>query len=431
MLEINPDNQLIQALSAYVNEAILIIKAEDAQCLYASPLACQYLQSCASNLQENTLFEIDKELSDFNQWQAYVSQIQIDNAHAHYTCFLRDDRSELSVEIRANWIRFQGVESILMTVRDVSARHIYEEKVLEDKVLRTFTLREAQDGYWDWDLVENTLYLSPHCFHLMRINQNEVSCSVLEQWLNVIHPQDKKTAFQTIDNHVRGKTERFKLKYRLKQKGGEYIWVQGRGATVERDEDGNPTRILGAVIDITESESTTQNLLWHSQHDALTKVFNRKKGYEFFHEYLIQAQQSQRDGLPALFQIAVLDIDDFKRVNDQYGHLVGDALLQHFTDFVQSYIEGDMILARWGGEEFVLLSYGTRDMDFINLIDHLVKRYSSSTFKGDLAKPIHTSVSVGVACFKGEQDSIASLFKAADQAMYQAKAEGKNTFCLA
>ena len=292
MSEINQDTQLISVLSSYVNEAIFIVKADDARCLYASPLACQFLQTSSSTLLEKTLFEIDVELRDFNQWKAYVSNIQIDNTHANCSRFLRKDKSELSVEVRANWIRFQDVDAILLTVRDISHRRTYEERVLSDEALRTFTLHEAQDGFWDWDLVENSLYLSPHCFQLMRINQNELGCSVLEQWLSVIHPQDKKAAFQTIDNYVRGKTERFKIKYRLKQKGGEYIWVQGRGATVERDEDGNPTRILGSIIDITESESTTQNLLWHSQHDALTKVYNRKKGYEFFHEYLMRAQES-------------------------------------------------------------------------------------------------------------------------------------------
>ena len=138
-----------------------------------------------------------------------------------------------------------------------------------------------------------------------------------------------------------------------------------------------------------------------------------------------------KEGLPGHFQVAVLDIDDFKQVNDQYGHLVGDTLLQHFTEFVQRYLEGDMILARWGGEEFVLLSHGREDNEVTQMIDHLVKHYSKTTFQVELVQSIHTSVSVGVACFKNEQDSIASLFKAADQAMYQAKARGKNTYCLA
>lgn len=431
MSEMNQDLQLVHVLSSYVNDAILIIGANDARCLYASPLACRYLQFCASTLQDKTIFEIDSELDCFKQWQSYVKQVQLDNSHSFYTRFQRQDGTDFSVEIRANWLCFQNEDAILMTVRDVSLRQIYERNVLTDEVLRTFTLHEAQDGFWDWDLVENSLYLSPHCFQLMRITPTELGCSVLEQWLDVIHPEDKKAAFQTIENHVRGKTERFKIKYRLRQKGGDYIWVQGRGATVERDEDGHPIRILGSVIDITESESTAQNLLWHCQHDALTKVYNRKKGYEFFHEYLMRAQQALKGNLPAYFQVAVLDIDDFKQVNDQYGHLVGDALLQHFTDFVQRYIEDNMVLVRWGGEEFVLLSYGRKDLDIINLIEQLVTRYSITTFKTESVKPIHTSVSVGISCFKNEHDSIASLFKAADQAMYQAKADGKNTLCLA
>ncbi len=431
MLKKNQDNQLIQLLSSYVNEAILIIRADDALCLYASPLVCQYLQSCSSTLQDKTLFEIDLDLRDFSQWQTYIKQIAENNNHTNLTRYIRQDETEFCAEVRAKKVSFQHSEALLLTLRDVSSRRIYEQKVVTDDALRTFTLHEAQDGFWDWNLPDNSLYLSPHCFRLMGINQNELVGSVLDQWLSVIHPEDKKAAFQTIDDHVKGKTERFKIKYRLKQKQGDYIWVQGRGAAVERDEAGLPMRIIGSVIDITDSESTTQNLLWHAQYDALTKVYNRKKGYEFFHEYLKQAQQRLLDGLSAYLQVIVFDIDDFKQVNDQYGHLTGDALLQHFTRFVQNVIGSDMILARWGGEEFVLLSYGRKNTDIIRLVDQIVRAFSGAPFKADIDKFIYASVSAGISFLTCEQDSVASLFKLADKAMYQAKAQGKNRLCLA
>ena len=431
MSEMNQDTQLIQVLTAYVNEAVLIIRADDAKCLYASPLVCQLLQSCSSTLLDKTLFEVDIDLVRFAQWQAYIKQIQLDNTFPSLTRYLSESQAELSVEVRGKCISFQQGSAILLTIRDVSSRYQYENKVVTDQALQTFTLHDAQDGFWDWNLSENSLYLSPHCYRLMSIEPNELTCSVLEQWLGVIHPDDKKAAFQTIEDHVQGKTERFKIKYRLRQKSGDYIWVQGRGSTAQRDDSGKPIRIIGSVIDITESESTTLNLLWHSQHDALTKIYNRKKGYEYFNDFLIAAKDALKAGLPALFQVSVLDIDDFKQVNDQYGHLVGDALLQHFASFAQNYIEQNMVLVRWGGEEFVLLSYGRHDEVFIKMINHLVKHYALTSFSSDSSKTIHSSVSAGVSCFKSEQDSISSLFKAADQAMYDAKAKGKSTFCLA
>ncbi len=427
----NQDNQLIHVLSSYVNEAILIIRADDALCLFASPLICQYLQSCSSTLQDKTLFEIDLDLRDFSQWQTYIKQIDEDNNYTNLTRYMRHDGTELCTEVRAKRVPFQNTEAILLTLRDVSSRRIYEQKVFSDDALRTFTLHEAQDGFWDWNLPDNSLYLSPHCFRLMGINQDELVSSVLEKWLSVIHPDDKKAAFQIIDDHVKGKTERFKIKYRLKQEQGDYIWIQGRGAAVERDDAGLPVRIIGSVIDITDSEVTTQSLLWHAQYDALTKVYNRKKGYEFFRDYVKQAQQVLLDGLPAYLQVTVFDIDDFKQVNDRYGHLTGDALLQHFTRFVQNFIGSDMILARWGGEEFVLLSYGRKNTETIRLIDQIVREFSIAPFKADIDKPIYASVSAGISFLTCDQDSVASLFKLADKAMYQAKAQGKNRLCLA
>ena len=431
MLEMNQDNQLIHILSSYVNEAMLIIRVDDAQCLYASPIACQYFQSRASILQDKTLFELDLELTCFSQWQTYLEQVQENSEYMKLTRYSRHDGSELYVQIRAKSLIYQQSNAMLLTIRDVSSRRLYENKVVSDEALRTFTLHEAQDGFWDWNLLENSLYLSPHCFRLMCIEQDEMACSVLDKWLSVIHPDDKKAAFQTIDDHVKGKTERFKIKYRLRQEGGQYIWVQGRGATVERDDKGLPIRIIGSVIDITESESATQNLLWHAQYDALTKAYNRKKGCDFFQQYLTRAQQNLAHGMSANFQVVVFDIDDFKQVNDQYGHQTGDALLCNFSDFVKNYLEKEMVLARWGGEEFLLLGYGYTNSYMIRLVETMVKMYAATSFTTMQAKQIHTSVSAGICCLKSELDSVESMFQAADHAMYQAKASGKNALKVA
>ena len=149
------------------------------------------------------------------------------------------------------------------------------------------------------------------------------------------------------------------------------------------------------------------------QIDALTGVY-KKSYFNTFLEKLIR--EEEEDGV-----VVVLDIDDFKKVNDTYGHQAGDDVLKEFANLIQSNVRGDDLLARWGGEEFLLLLKHTNLENALKKVESLREQVAAHTF----SHIGHMTSSFGVA-WKEADDDIHSLLQRADKALYEAKNAGKN-----
>ncbi len=152
--------------------------------------------------------------------------------------------------------------------------------------------------------------------------------------------------------------------------------------------------------------------------DPLTRCFNRYKFSDAFPEWVKVAQDT--DGHLALM---MLDIDFFKRVNDDYGHDEGDHVLRVFAGILHTSLDRRHLLIRWGGEEFVILCLHYTLEDAEILADHLRQRIEQAPICN--YRPIQCSI--GVSRWHGAQkDTAETLLKRADDALYQAKQEGRN-----
>lgn len=146
--------------------------------------------------------------------------------------------------------------------------------------------------------------------------------------------------------------------------------------------------------------------------DQLTNIYNRHKIVDVFHAF-------KRQEIP--FGFIIMDIDDFKRVNDTYGHNVGDAVLRRLAKFVKSQIRQDDYFGRWGGEEFVLLLPNIDRPRLLKKASDLRLRLSKHHFD----KVGHITVSMGVGLYDNEE-TIEQLVERVDNALYKAKKNGKN-----
>ena len=156
-------------------------------------------------------------------------------------------------------------------------------------------------------------------------------------------------------------------------------------------------------------------------HDDLTGLLNRRAMLD---RMQLEQHRSLRSGSPLL--IAQLDIDHFKAVNDTHGHAAGDLVLQSFADTVRRNVRDTDVLARWGGEEFVLLLCDTPAADAVALMERLrqaVQAMQVPVPQGD--GPITVTVSIGLARHT-PADPLAGTLERADQALYAAKAGGRN-----
>ena len=161
-----------------------------------------------------------------------------------------------------------------------------------------------------------------------------------------------------------------------------------------------------------------------SRHDALTGLLNRRA----IDELLVQEEQrARRLTGQAVGRVALLmiDIDHFKRLNDSLGHAVGDRALQHLAAVMSAQLRDIDYLARWGGEEFLALLPATTGDEALAIAERLCERVRSLPLVHDDGRLLLTA-SVGVADWRGPQDSMADLLRRADAALYDAKRSGRD-----
>ena len=159
-----------------------------------------------------------------------------------------------------------------------------------------------------------------------------------------------------------------------------------------------------------------------ASHDYLTGLLNRRALYSRLKE---EIQRAARGVSPV--SIAWLDIDHFKKVNDEYGHLVGDEALIHLARIIEQDSRGYDWAARWGGEEFLLVLPGNSMRDAKAVAERVCTRVATSQIRIENGKTMKITVSVGVASTEnGDTHSLDDLLQRADAALFEAKRHGRN-----
>jgi diguanylate cyclase (GGDEF)-like protein len=182
------------------------------------------------------------------------------------------------------------------------------------------------------------------------------------------------------------------------------------------------TQVALAVASLRRRESLRDQ----SIRDPLTGLFNRR----FMQESLDRERQRARRKTRPLCVIFI-DIDHFKRFNDVFGHDAGDTILRSFADLLRSFFRGDDVICRYGGEEFALILPESNEQDAAIRMNQFRENVKRMTVLHESRTLDPVSVLVGVAAFPKNGDSIESLLRAADQALYISKAEGRDRVNIA
>ncbi len=189
--------------------------------------------------------------------------------------------------------------------------------------------------------------------------------------------------------------------------------------------DGRPCGIIGVILDITERKQAEQQIHQLAFYDPLTELPNRRLLMDRLHqEFAIGARTGQHGA--ALF----LDLDNFKTLNDTKGHDIGDMLLVEVAQRLKSCVRDGDTVARLGGDEFVVVleSLSASATDAAAQAEHVAEKIRASLSEPYVLRQhrYHSTPSIGIALFRGHQDSLDNLLKYADTAMYQAKTAGRN-----
>lgn len=199
------------------------------------------------------------------------------------------------------------------------------------------------------------------------------------------------------------------------QNGNTPFWLSTSANIIDYDYD---IAIYAAFQDITDRKKREDLLQTQASHDPLTSLYNRR----YFEEEINRRISLNTDDV---FSVFMIDADHFKRVNDTYGHKVGDKVLIKLASTIEKALRDKDVVARYGGEEFIVYLSKSTANDALVVAERLRKAISEVTVLSDSGEEIHFTVSIGIASSAASKD-INSLVKMADDALYQAKESGRN-----
>jgi diguanylate cyclase (GGDEF)-like protein/PAS domain S-box-containing protein len=243
------------------------------------------------------------------------------------------------------------------------------------------------------------------------------SCEELRamSFQEITHPDDLDKDLDHAARLLAGRISSYQMEKRYRRPDGTHVWVNLSGS-IARAQDGEPLYFIAHVEDITDRLAAREALEHNALHDPLTGLANRQYLLQRLHQALELAERRRS-------QIAVLfcDLDEFKDINDDFGHETGDEVLVEVADRIHAVLRASDTAARVGGDEFVVLCEDITDRaEVFHVVERLRRAVARPVQHGDLR--LHLTTSIGVA-FAGSGDAdLSQLMREADRAMYRDKA---------
>ena len=378
----------------------------------------------------------------------------LDNALADVArCFAAGPSYETEYRIRRKdgtlaWVIDSGIKvpaddgsvKINSVLMDITSRKIAEQELELERERYRIALRSVTDVLFEYDIEQDTLTefeRVPGTSEDAPLEARSFSQYSKEvEAGNRFHPDDYGRLVEALKS---GEPVTVDIRFSLPEKSDDWVWVRMH-ATMIVDPSGRPLRTIGSWKDITEERNRISELEEQARRDPLTKLYNQITASDLVERALPDCLK-RNEG--ALF---VIDVDNFKAVNDSVGHLVGDSLLTDVARAIAAVFTEDGkagcvdsgrsgvaaagcrrgIAARVGGDEF---------MAFLPEADREAARQAaielSRAAEADRASAPSVTLSIGVALAGHDGESYERLFAEADRALYQAKREGKDRICFA
>jgi diguanylate cyclase (GGDEF)-like protein/PAS domain S-box-containing protein len=276
-------------------------------------------------------------------------------------------------------------------------------------------------GIADYDIVTGEAHWSPKLCEILGVD-----AGVASSWDKVaalLEPEERDVALVRHNEALDGELARNNALYRItRPSDGAKRWVSTESAQIF-DAENRAVRLIVNVKDVTDEKTAHDRIAWIANHDPVTRLPNRTA----FHaelEVALALARSSGGGLALM----LIDLDNFKYINDTLGHQAGDAALAVLASRISEVIPDDAIAARIGGDEFaVLLPKGTRDTA-TDLAGRILAWMQRPFTVEDRSTDLRASIGVGL--YPGHGESATELIQSADIALYAAKSAGRATFKL-
>jgi diguanylate cyclase (GGDEF)-like protein/PAS domain S-box-containing protein len=312
-----------------------------------------------------------------------------------------------------------SVSGVFVQGIDITEKKRATEAIAINNERWRLAIEGARDGVWDWNMQTNEVSYSKRWKEILGYAEDEIA-DHFDEWEKRVHPDERQHVLAELRASVDGQP--YYSEHRLRCKDGSWKWVLARAEVVSRDEAGKPTRMTGTVSDISEKKQSEELIWHHASFDSLTGLPNRRLFRDRLEQELKKAHRSGAE-VALLF----IDLDRFKDVNDFLGHDAGDRLLKQAGERLHACVRDSDTVTRPGGDEFTVI--------LTELHDHAHVECIVQNLIAALAKPFrlkervaHISASIGITLYPEDADDPEALIRNADQAMYAAKAAGRNQF---
>ncbi|MDK2951919.1 MAG: hypothetical protein PWQ77_1584, partial [Kosmotogales bacterium] len=288
--------------------------------------------------------------------------------------------------------------------RNINVLEGLKEELIAKEERYALAVAGAKDVIWEYDKVSGDVFIS------------ERFLEIIEDKVDIKNVQFKNFIVKVID----GIEEYVDVTCRIKISSGTIKWVRIKGKSL-RDSEGKVLKLAGSLSDVTQNVEYQRKIEYNSFHDSLTGINNRRYLSVEVDKYL---ESGNRD-----CAIIFIDLDDFKRVNDLYGHSFGNKLLVTISKFLSELSNENAILCRYGGDEFIFFIKEYSDKGQVQRFCKYIYSLFRNSFMVD-NREINIRASLGVAFSPEDGIDFEELLKNADSALNEAKSKGKNNCVL-
>lgn len=280
----------------------------------------------------------------------------------------------------------------------------------------TLSIEAINGAIWIWDDKSNKIYVSNKIRELLGLEKEKIT---LEEWYKFIIESDFKRVkayFESIClNRMCISTN---IRYSIKAINGQTIHIEynGKGSI-----SNGIYSLAGVIMDITSEKNNENKIKLMNYYDNITGIQNKKMFIEKFKQLINNSSNKSKLG------IIFFDIDNFKNINDSYGHEVGDEILLRLCKRIENILDGRHTFARFGGDEFIIaFSNVINQIEIKDFLDELLLKVRKPFYVD--SRKICCSISIGVSIYPNDSNRLDILLKTADMAMHTAKEEGKNRY---
>lgn len=279
-------------------------------------------------------------------------------------------------------------------------------------------MNQSSDIIFEWDFAADTIAYSPNWLEKFGYPPHYDGSLPKEELFCHFHPEDVEPMAELMREAKKGVANAV-VDVRIRNAKDQYIWCRIRAATQYSAEQ-RPLRAVGTISDIDEEKRLVEDLRRRAELDALTGLYNHAETERRAGLYL----EGRPETICAMF---IIDVDNFKQVNDGQGHLFGDAVLAELAAGMKKLTRKSDVIGRIGGDEFAIFlkdvptaqAAEEKALKLLDLFQHL--------FQGE-KQPVEVTCSIGLAVYPWDGRDYQALYHCADLALYQAKSQGKNQY---